>query len=81
MLLKAVIINILEHPMKDLVKILSITLLVCVSTTSSAYEQGDMLLRFGGAHVDADNAGKPDGVYAGNDTQLGINFTYLLNNS
>lgn len=60
-----------------------------LSLPANAYEAGDMLLRFGAAHVapnESSSALRLDGAQVagtkatvGDDTQFGISFTYMIN--
>jgi len=53
--------------------------LSCVATHAYAYEAGDMILRVGAANVNPSGDGALDGALdVEDDTQLGINFSYLF---
>ena len=58
-----------------------LTLIAAVSTQAFAYEQGDMVVRVGAAMVHPAGDGALDGALeVGNNTQLGIDGTYMLSN-
>ena len=55
--------------------------LVAISTQTLAYEQGDKVVRIGAAMVHPAGDGALNGALdVGNNTQLGLDGTYMLNN-
>ena len=55
--------------------------LVAISTQALAYEQGDMVVRVGAAMVHPAGDGALNGALdVGNNTQLGLDGSYMLNN-
>lgn len=55
--------------------------LVAISTQALAYEQGDIVVRVGAAMVHPAGDGALNGALdVGNNTQLGLDGTYMLNN-
>lgn len=62
--------------MKKIV-IAGLAALVATPLSALAYEQGNMIVRVGATTVDAAGDFEPDGVSAGDNTQLGLNFVYM----